>query len=534
MPDMPTPLPSLSQRRARSYHLRVAVAEHYRNAPAPAQDNNGDEARYAGRNHYASFSKGLKHDPASGEVQELSYASLLAALASGEPAIFEHIRLGAPTGHSAKLTDPQAGLAFDLEGIDSHQLTLPPAYTFRSADEIGEIAENYWMALCRDIPFSAYASDPLIAQAADDLSRYAAFHGPKSGGRVTPATIFRDPNPGALAGPYLSQFMIRDIPYGSQRTAAAIAFGLPDGVNYMTDEASWLAAQDGFAPSIKPAPLANPHLLHDGRSLGNYVHIDELFQAYLNACLLLITPAGRGGFAAPLASGNPYSSSRTQVGFGTLGEPNFKVIVAEVATRALKAVWFQKWFVHRRLRPEVFGGRLHWHLDRGRTYEFDETELAKLVAGPLARPEIEAAQHFLPMAFPEGSPTHPAYGAGHATVAAACVTLLKALFETEGTTLDSLGVSVLQPNADGSALVPYTGADAAALTLEGELNKLAANVGLARNFAGVHWRSDWSASVKLGEAVARHFLQDTVQTYNEDVVFRWRDMDGTRHEVRKT
>jgi hypothetical protein len=33
------------------------------------------------------------------------------------------------------------------------------------------------------------------------------------------------------------------------------------------------------------------------------------------------------------------------------------------------------------------------------------------------------------MAFPEGSPTHPAYGAGHATVAGACTTILKAWFD---------------------------------------------------------------------------------------------------------
>ncbi|MEM7163573.1 MAG: hypothetical protein AAF487_14165, partial [Bacteroidota bacterium] len=38
--------------------------------------------------------------------------------------------------------------------------------------------------------------------------------------------------------------------------------------------------------------------------------------------------------------------------------------------------------------------------------------------------------YFLPMAFPEGSPMHPAYGAGHATVAGACVTILKAFFDT--------------------------------------------------------------------------------------------------------
>jgi membrane-associated phospholipid phosphatase len=523
-----------AQRREASERIRTRAAESHADTPAPEHHSNGDDERYAGQNHYATFSKGLQHDPATGEVTAASYASLRAALMSGRPSDFEEVILGVPAAQSAKLTDPQAGLAFALEGIDGHQLTLPPCYAFRSKGAIGEIAENYWLALCRGVPFINYATDPLIAQAAADLNRYAVFDGPKAGGAVTPATAFRANAPGALAGPYLSQFMINDIPYGSQRTPARIAYGVPApaGGGYMTDEASWLAVQNGTAPTIKPGPLPNPSLLHDGQGLGDYVHIDELFQAYLNACLLLITPRARGGFGVSVSDDNPYKNSRTQVGFGTLGEPNFKVLVAEVATRALKAVWFQKWYVHRRIRPEAYAGRLHWHLKGARSYEFDAAELAKLEAGPLAHPTIVAAQHFLPMAFPEGSPTHPAYGAGHATVAGACVTVLKALFKTD-VTLASLGVPVMQPNADGTALVPYAGADRDALTVGGELDKLAANVGIARNFAGVHWRSDYSESVKLGEQVAYYFLQDTVQTYNEDIAFSWREMDGTPRQVSK-
>lgn len=530
--DQPGPLSARGRREA-SKRLRIGLAESYQEAPAPEHRSNGDEARYASQNHYATFTKGLQHDPATGEVTDASYRSLITALQSGRPADFEQIILGAPAAESVKLTDPQAGLAFDLEGVDSHQLTMPPAYAFRSAGEIGEIAENYWMALCRDVPFSAYATDPLIAQAAADLSRYSQFDGPKQGGVVTPATLFRDDVAGAKAGPYLSQFMLRDIPYGAQRTSARIAFGIPGNPVFMTDEASWLAAQNGAAPSQKAEPLADPRLLHNGRGLGDYVHIDELFQAYLNACLLMITPKSRGGFAVPVAKDNPYARSMTQVGFGTLGEPNFKVLVAEVATRALKAVWFQKWFVHRRIRPEVFAGRIHWHLKGARTYEFDGAEFAKLEAGPLAHPTIVAAQHFLPMAFPEGSPTHPAYGAGHATVAAACVTLLKALFDTD-VTLAKLDVPVLQPDTEGKGLEPYAGPDAGALTVEGEINKLAANVGFARNFAGVHWRSDYTASVRLGEQVAFYLLRDVVQTYNEDVAFSWREMDGTPRQVSRS
>lgn len=46
------------------------------------------------------------------------------------------------------------------------------------------------------------------------------------------------------------------------------------------------------------------------------------------------------------------------------------------------------------------------------------------------------------MAFQEGSPMHPSYGAGHATVAGACVTILRPFFDT-GAVLVKRGSEVL-------------------------------------------------------------------------------------------
>jgi hypothetical protein len=66
------------------------------------------------------------------------------------------------------------------------------------------------------------------------------------------------------------------------------------------------------------------------------------------------------------------------------------------------------------------------------------------------------------------------------------------------------------------------------MTVGGELDKLASNVGIARNFAGVHWRSDYTASVTLGEEVALHFLKETMLTYNENVYCTLKRFDGTR------
>src|SRR5258706_11515936 len=98
--------------------------------------------------------------------------------------------------------------------------------------------------------------------------------------------------------------------------------------------------------------------------------------------------------------------------------------------------------------------------------------------------------YLLPMAFPEGSPLHPSYGAGHATVAGACVTILKAWFDES-----FIIPNPAQATPDGLSLVPYTGQ---LLTVGGELNKLAFNVAVGRNMAGIHWRSDAAASLRLG------------------------------------
>ena len=60
-----------------------------------------------------------------------------------------------------------------------------------------------------------------------------------------------------------------------------------------------------------------------------------------------------------------------------------------------------------------------------------------------------------------------------------------------------------------------------------ELNKLASNVGIGRNWAGVHYRSDAIASFKLGEQIAVEILRDMKNTFNEPFEgFRFTNMEG--------
>lgn len=461
---------------------------------------NEDETLYP--NKLSSYSKGLPHNN-DGTVVLSAYEALVKALNSGRPADFDAI----PLGGDFPLTNPQAGLAFDMQGPDAHALLQPPAPPFASRTQAAEISENYWMALLRDVPYSQFSSNAIANAAAADLTLYGSdLTAPKDGGAVTTATLFRGLTPGDRVGPYLSQFFYKDCNFGANKIEQKTTTTVP-GVNYMTDFDTWLAVQRGFN---QPADVFDPvpRYMRNGRDIGQWVHIDVLFQAYFQAFLVL---AGAG---APFDHGNPYNNNPSQIGFGTFGGPHIATLLCEVSTRALKAVWFQKWFVHRRLRPEVHAGRVHRTLFAGAGYPVHPEILESFSDSDRLNGFMPAGNALLPMAFPEGSPTHPAYGAGHATVAGACVTILKAWFN-ETTRLVDIGLDPVQPTDDGLSLVPYLESDAGDLTVGGELNKIAANVALGRDTAGVHWRSDANESLKLGEELAIGILRDQRGCYNE-------------------
>jgi hypothetical protein len=287
-------------------------------------------------------------------------------------------------------------------------------------------------------------------------------------------------------------------------------------IDFGTTFNSWLDIQNGCQPT-QGTPLDGLRFCRRGRDIGQYVHVDALYQAYQVACLILLglglkwderNPYGQTpepGSGLPLPPNTP--GARAQVAFGTFGGPDILATVCEVSTRALRAVWFQKWLVHRRLRPEEFGGRVEV-LRLGRRTLNDYPIHADLFdSSVLNRVFNKYGSHLLPLAFPEGSPVHPAYGAGHATVAGACVTILKAFFDE-----DEVIPEPVVASADGLSIQPFVGPP---LTVGGELNKLASNIATGRNIAGVHWRSDGTESVVLGESIALSLLRNFDPTFKE-------------------
>ena len=553
-------------RQAQALKLRQECALHQSQRPMPEQQPNGDEQNLPC--WMGSFTKGLPHNQL-GEVEPGKYEALLDALASGKPADFKHLERAA----GRPLVNPQAAYAFGLEGADSCALSCRPGPSLSSAEGAAEMVELYWQALARDVLFAEYESSPLIQQATAELSRLSGFAGPRepvaSGWRthdafrhvcdeatqalncadmangamsappkgsrastaaksssdpVTVATLFRGTSPGDTKGPLISQFLWKPVPYGSGRLDQRYRVPVK-GIDYLNSYEEWLQLQNGFPPWRKPGFEPEYRYIISGRDLAEYVHFDYPYQAFLNTALILenVGPENLLNTPAYLSETNPYKYPKNQMGFVTFGCAHIADWLGRVITPALKAAWFQKWMVHRRLRPEEFGGRVHLCKTGSAEYPIHSDVMKSAAIEEVRR---RYGNYLLPQSYAEACPQHPAYPAGHAAIAGACATVLKAFFAEDVVVPDCV-----VPTVDGRSLQPYHGP---ALTVKGEVEKLAFNIAMGRNFAGIHYRSDASAGIRLGEEVTISVMEDLVNTFNEDFDgFKFTRFDGTPVHIQK-
>ena len=548
---------------------------------------------------------------------------------------------------------PRAGHAYDLQGPDADAVCMPPAPTAASHEMAVEMAEVYAMALLRDVPFSDieagsadghnYGAD----KAATDIADMSWFGRPVASGtgqqrrrearrlKPTPSgsetaakkrtrlkenakQLFRGSTVGCEVGPYLSQFMLVGnegragvkasntgttcpgvnarfehddgyILYGQQIVDQRV-FSPEPAIDYMTDWHVWMDVQNAAKMNGYDLYRSERRFITTPRDLAGYVHFDQLYQAYLNACLMMLSAGEKdrnGESVFPIDKGFPsglfmenstVDVHRTRGSFATFGGPHVLSLLTEVATRALRAVRRQKFNYHRRCRPETIGAMLTVAKHEGKTALGDahpsfDAMLAKLpdrllaaVAArnaDLATPEARDARrikctektpawlegkdnYLLPMAFPEGSPMHPSYGAGHATVAGACVTVIKAFFEMYGDrdarTLAKYPLPIYEADPDnhGCTLRQLTGKaggrfsenELEGVTIAGELDKLAANISIGRNMAGVHFYTDYYDSLRMGERVAVAILQEQMTNYADNVEIMLPGFGGEHIRIR--
>ena len=612
-------------------HLRVETlrskATKLTNFPQSHQDN-GDEKDFQNLSFVGSFTKGLPHDDTGKILDPEQFKRFRVAIHTGDFFNKQKPDLGRadckwraitiPEGNTniRGWESPSSGLTFEIHGPDSHSVTMPPAPKLGTDELTFEMAEVYWLALLRDVPFRQFQEGAIVHETIPDNIQDAVNHLNalpwfKKGMPTAPnleqrkrrvnkknlldaQTVFRGATDGDLIGPYLSQFLLIGSPapnVGANRTnndnicEGLISYGplkidqqfIPAQreLDHMTTWDVFLDVQD--AANIRGTDQfeSTKRFITYPRDLATYVHFDALYQAYLNAALILL------GFKAPVDSGisqlNDIFSKRAQKaskdefgrvdGFALFGGPHILNLVTEVATRALKAVRYQKFNIHCRLRPEALGGWMEAikrdtdikEIDQlmtmydclnqtlGGVNLFDELKAhnkkqntqEKFCERPYVNQPVNCLGEetlLLPMAFPEGSPMHPAYGAGHATVAGACVTIVKAFFDTSAVFVcDSKGdikiISQKQykenskdykpvafiPNSNGTKLENmYDGhcnLPDKPLTVGDELNKLAANISIGRNMAGVHYYTDYIDSLVMGEKIALGILLEQSLAY---------------------
>jgi len=579
----------MESRKQQALDRRMAAARLAFERPHANQQANGEELKYrfndldgvrSGKSsHLANYTKGLPHDEKDGLLcNPDDYQAFVRGIDSGRSEDFKNTPLGPKgttvdqpiewkslytqrQGTNGKSIDVRAwesagaGLTFDLEGPDAQSVSMPPAPAIGSAELTSEVAEVYEMALLRDIPFTEFETHPDVAASLARLNKLDWFNNTRlpitedaearRRGTVTPQNAFRGTSFGDTTGPYISQFLLRGTPelgavqdgvldglvaYGAMVFDNKVRVATPNR-DYMTTWEWWLDVQNGadlrgretyVESGCKYRFIATP------RDLATYVHYDALYQAYLNACLAMMA------MKVPFDPGLPFQERDVidhQQAFAHFGGPHILSLVTEVATRALKAVRYQKFNVHRRLRPEAIAGRIHqWRhtqlpslapvseLSNELSETLHEVTKHNRVQNQQYQREVNTSAHefdcddsfLLPMAFAEGSPMHPSYGAGHATVAGACVTILKAFFD-HGYVLPTPYVV----SRDGSCIESIQD-QRLTLTVEGELNKLASNISIGRDWAGVHYFTDYYESVRMGEQIALGILEEQKLTYGEN------------------
>ncbi len=507
------------RRRRRAVRLRRGSIEaNLLDRPVHDHPTNDDGTRFGReRNYFAVYSKGLPHDR-HGEVDPDAFEALREAVETENGGDFDAI----PQAGERPLTNPEAAVSYNPMGIDPNDVCAPAAPACDSPRTAAETVELYWMALLRDVPFREYGSDDLVSAATDELAGLTDLAAP-----TAPGAVFRGTVPGARRGPHVSQFLYKDFERGVRRRDQLLRV-LDPGVDYLTDYDEWLAVQNGQVPngginrtlpggpsSADAGIRTDERYIVTGRDLATFVLENTSEQPYVNAALILQNgeEVTRGGL--PLDEGMPVGGN-VPAGFVDYSRSGYQSLVAGIVQAHKHAAWYHKWRVHRRLRPEEYGGRLYHVLEDtvvdGQSavdrYPIDD-QLTDSRAVERSRDRFDTP--LLPQAYPEGSPTHPSYPGGHAVSAGSCTTVLKAYFDE-----DAVIQTPVRPAADGDGRYTELEPIDAELTVGGELNKLAANMSHARSWAGIHYRSDSTAGLRIGERVATSVLRDRLRHRSAD------------------
>lgn len=427
---------------------------------------------------YGIYSKGLPHDK-NGFVSISELEKYLTALNKQSVFLLNKVAKGG----TLKQTDPISAWSNDVPCLLTCD-KLPKLCSNRYATQLLEV---YAMFLARDKVFKEYDNDGVISDIITHMKTLDKYEGLKP---ITANTLFRGSGNGVIDGPYISQFLYKDYKEGGiiydQKYEP---YSLKD---YMKTMNTAVSAQNGIITETFIAKLPKRYII-TGRDLATYVHLDEPYLLFYRTALVLFKEQYDMNPGIPINTNN--------APFNNYGKVDVLTSLGTVTRLALLSAWCIK---NRTvfLRPEA-GGII---LERKRLdiEECKNPELSDIIENPLLEMVKDiTGNYLLPQVYVEGSPTHPSWVSGHATISGACITILKFFFDGNS------NITLYEPDITGSYLVPTDGTS----TVSKELNKLASNCGLGRNWAGIHYRMDMHDGILLGERVALKFLKEHICNY---------------------
>lgn len=498
---------------------------------------------------------------AAADAAQLSTAQSVLALATA---------FAEPWRCSVLTPEVRAFLAMPSESLDSHKSpanTVALSRTFPlagSAEFAALAAETYQMALCRDWPTAAFMDPALVdglrpagtqpisdsqrnrlAQTSADVGEVCErldglrwFRGdkPAAGNVSEPArrfgrvqdwsTVFRGPGEDRWPTPFISQFL----------ATKAVCQASDEGQNHLTQWSDWQDAQAGLLPprptaATSDTPKAPVTRLGDLATLARDVDPRELF-----------------GDAAKHLLAQGFERETT---FADCDEITLLALLDEAASKAeaaathaphsaLRPDQMAALFhtIHTQYQPDRASGGMPWpkagasdhaiaraHLETTlATYAMpegmyslgSEPGLADILAdicqhnarlnGDLA--ERRVGPHWLlPIAFADGASAVAEQQVASCAAAAACATVLKAIFKMD----DTLPVYLVSPGQDASVALAEGSlavTQRQGLTLQSEINKLLWNHALGWAIAGTQFYCQSVEAAQLGEDAALAILTE--------------------------
>jgi membrane-associated phospholipid phosphatase len=445
---------------------------------------------------------------------------------------------------SSKLVDAHCLFDVELEGRYKSSFVIPPAPSITSLTAAAEILEVYVMALVRnynfhildpecifydDIPQDAknYLNTLIGYLNRDGIKGNFRYQLVDSNGNITINTLFRGISRGDTIGPYVSQFFYYETAIGNLKLEQKYQC-LDLSENIIPDISNskyYFGKTEQYFNEIWNGGIKSSALQTKTKymttilDLAMYINRDQIWEAIFVTASLFLSRGVDIGFHT--SSRNPGFAR-----FVNLGPVDLYNLLTKATKLAMNSTWVWKWS-QLRPRPEEMAYQIHL------AKKYASSDLSGSVinfpSALLNNPILEEiatrnnGKYLMPLGYSQGSPFHPSYPGGHATIAGAMVTIMKAWFNCDWL------IPAVVPDLTGENLVMYklkNDDKVQYLRIEDELDKIVTNCSHSRNMAGIHYQSDTEVGILIGEQAAISVLQDEVNKYSDNIAFRFRRRSG--------